>query len=293
MGIFYLIYLAAFAALILGLIKPNWFIKKNIPCKRLIIAVVAIIVIVICNKITEPLDQQSAERRRVQDSIKKAVADSIYLVEHPPLPEGWVPLKIGKLQMDGLFYDTIKKDVALIEGKDTSVVSQDKFFSELFNEQFDTLYQALIKLPSGVNGCGSTRTRYHEKIQNLLYEDWWNTMMFMDSSQKSIPLNKKLRDKAIKLYDTQYANYLKYGPEDAILLRADAISRLKRGLKSNLHDPKSLEILEDRIKYGKTSKGWQFTIPYRAKNMFGAYVLESMTFSMKWDNDQRAYVVIK
>lgn len=293
MGFFYLVFLAAFVALIAGMIKPDWFIKKDIPCKRLIIAVAAIVVMMICNSITGPDSQQSAENRRVRDSIKKAVADSIYLVEHPPLPEGWVPLELGKVKMDGLFYDTIKKNVALIEGKDTSVVSQDKFFSELFNEQFDTLYQALIKLPSGVNGCGSTRTRYHEKIQNLLYEDWWNTMMFMDSTQKSIPLNKKLRDKAIKLYDTQYANYLKYGPEDAILLRADAISRLERGLKQNLHDPKSLEILKDRIKYVKTSKGWQFTIPYRAKNMFGAYVLESMTFTMKWDNDQRAYVVIK
>ena len=167
-----------------------------------------------------------------------------------------------------------------IENKPITVLS-DSAILRIYKQEFDSLYNKLISLDK-VGHVDVSRSQYHKKIQNLLYERWWNTMESVDSTFVSLPLSYKEYRKAGLLYDKQLARFVIYGNEDEESINFWAKERAKTILKQTLVDPKSL-VIEDVICCGKTQKGWKCEVIYRAKNGFGGYVREKITVIMRYN----------
>lgn len=60
-------------------------------------------------------------------------------------------------------------------------------------------------------------------------------------------------------------------------------------LKKILNDPESLVIEDSVCKKGK--KGWICKVYYRAKNGFGGYVKESIDVILRYDIDEKRYIL--
>ena len=89
-------------------------------------------------------------------------------------------------------------------------------------------------------------------------------------------------------YDKQYARFCVYGDEDYYRIQDYAKYEAERILPKVLHDPSSLNIDHAKV-IGKVKKGWKTIVTYRAKNMFGAYVLNNIYLTMAYDQELGNY----
>jgi hypothetical protein len=62
-------------------------------------------------------------------------------------------------------------------------------------------------------------------------------------------------------------------------------------LQNSLNDPGSLDIIDYSLK-GQSKKGWIVSLKYRAKNGFGALVLNQSTFTVQYDLINKLWVVV-
>ena len=139
-----------------------------------------------------------------------------------------------------------------------------------------------------LNDASYSRSSIHIKIQNFLFDDWWDLMERIDSTRKLLPLSRAEYERACKKYDKQYARFLLYGDEDIDDVELWAKYDAESILKDLLIDPKSL-VIERVSCNGKTDKGWKCTIVYRVKNGFGGYVRDNFILIMAYDAQSARY----
>lgn len=174
---------------------------------------------------------------------------------------------------------------------DTIEISADSVLVLFYRPQFDSLYDRLLALDEDAYG-DVNRKSYHNQIQNLLYEKWWNAMLAIDSTHNSLSLSKSEYQKACKLYDKQLTRFILYGDEDKNSIRFWAKESARKVLRKTLRDPSSLTIDDEDIRLNKTKQGWKCIVPYRAKNGFGGYVIETLTLVMTYNMDEGNYKCI-
>ena len=178
------------------------------------------------------------------------------------------------------------KNKNFVESKTITVLS-DSAILLTYKPEFYRLYNKLNSMDS-VQYVDDSRSDYHKKIQNLLFEKWWNAMESVDSTHASLPLSYKEYKKCSLLYDKQLARFVIYGDEDIDMINFWAEERAKTILKQTLRDPDSL-VVENVICRGKTQKGWMCDVIYRATNGFGGYVREKITLIMQYDMENSLY----
>lgn len=188
--------------------------------------------------------------------------------------------------------DKAKKDAIENVAKcDTIEIPVDSALVLCYKPEFDSLYNRLVALDSDAYGY-MNRKSYHEQIQNLLYEKWWNAMSLIDSTRNIIPLSHTEYKRACKLYDKQLARFVLYGDEDESSIQFWAKEYANKILHKTLKDPKSLIVDSDDIRLSKIKKGWKCIVPYRAKNSFGGYVMETLTLVLNYNMDKSIYECI-
>lgn len=279
-GLLTLAYIVAFFALIVGLIKPSLIWKQGKYRRLKMVGIFFVVTIIYGNILPEPPKNEQEKKDSTPTALKSD--------PKPTLPEGWEVYNYGKPSKN-VYYDRKNHKIITI-ADDTVASSADKVTVEIYKEKYDKLYNELMKLDKEYDYYKSrNRSTIHEEINKLFYKDWWGCMMYLDSTLKSLPLNKKERDKAIKQHDVQYRRFAKYGDEDGNSIRYWAKANAEKILNYSLHDPGSLDIDDDHIRYKKTNKGYLCMIPYRAKNMYGAYVLDVINITICWDTDDKLY----
>lgn len=109
-------------------------------------------------------------------------------------------------------------------------------------------------------------------------------------SNETFPKLEKLRLKLIdsKKYKDAQKNFLMYGQP---IQRNDITYPCESYLRQNLNDPGSLDIIDTDTE-GQSKKGWVVWIKYRAKNGFGALVLQVGKFEVQYNATNKEYTVI-
>ena len=184
--------------------------------------------------------------------------------------------------------NTDQKSSTNFENQNTISIPTDSAIIITYKPKFDSLYLQLMRLDTIVDEMSSSRTELHQQIQDLLFNKWWGVIEKFDSLKHNVVLSKKVYKQCAKKYDKQYGRFLIYGDEDRESIKSWAESEGQRILKKLVRDPKSLVIEEVTIK-GKTKKGWNCKIIYRATNGFGGYEREYITLIMAYDNDNKLY----
>lgn len=256
--IFSLTFILLFGIFIVGMIKPQAILgSTKIKMKRLFIFVAYVVSVIIIVNIAELIDPKIFETEpspTSQTNIKS---------EAPELEEG----------------------VTSTEPKEEFT---DSLLAKTYKENFDRLYDELMEIDNSEDAILSSREEIHKKIQNLLFDSWWNNMESIDPTRKVLPLSRKEYAICSKKYDTQYARFILYGDEDIDSIKFWAEEKGEDILKRMLVDPESL-VIEKVICKGKTKKGWKCIIIYRAKNSFGGYVREQITLIMDYNEELSIY----
>jgi hypothetical protein len=129
--------------------------------------------------------------------------------------------------------------------------------------------------------------KYANSLASLLEEmDEANrqSKIFSDTRIKNLYETIETKDKAA------LGNYLKYGEPDEDLIYIN--SACKTALRTILKDPK-YEVVKDNYYLKQTSEGYDYKLLIRAKNSFGANVLQEITFSLVYDPINKSYEVVK
>lgn len=247
-----LIVLAQPFIFIAGMIKPQWVLPKKLPIKRkrLTVFLASTFMLILFAAIMPEYPQEKIDKRAsLADSLSK---DTV-------MPEEKAEPKIVEISID----------------------SVDVLLSKSYKNSFDSLYNGLMELDK-IDDGSRDRQWFHEKIQKLLFEDWWNTMEALDSTRQKTPLLRKEYERLQLKYDKQYARFMLYGNEDRDRVRRSAEYEAERILQKVLVDPESL-VIEQVLINGKTNKGYKCTVVYRARNGFGGYVREYATLIMAYN----------
>ena len=175
-----------------------------------------------------------------------------------------------------LFVDEIEKKAT---APPIPKMTNDEFFKH-YTDKYN-----LIKLDKRF-GQAPLYGKYADDLAGLMAEmDETNTMYNILIDSKIKQLYDKIENKNKIALD----NYLKYGEpdEDFIYINAACETALKQVLK----DP-DYEILKDKYYLKQTNTGYNYKLLIRAKNSFGAYVQQEMTFSLKYNSFDKMYNVI-
>ncbi|MDK2843116.1 MAG: hypothetical protein PWQ17_2623 [Anaerophaga sp.] len=174
--------------------------------------------------------------------------------------------------------------------QDTISIPIDSAILIAYKTQFDSLYVQLMRLDS-IDDMRNSRSKLHGQIQNLLFNEWWGAIEQFDSLSRNVEISKAVYYQCARKYDKEYARFMVYGDEDEEMIRFWAESESKRILKKLVRDPKSLKVENVKVN-GKTKKGWNCTVVYRATNGFGGYVREYKNLTMAYDIDNTLYKCI-
>lgn len=196
------------------------------------------------------------------------------------------PLQAGESELP----DTLEIDSNSNEenGILTIELSLDSILVLAYRETFDSLYNELMQIDQLDEPQYYSRKTIHQKIQEFLYEDWWHLMEYIDSTREMLPLLRNEYKKVSQKYDKQYARFMLYGEEDTGRIEFWAEREADKILSQIAVDPKSL-VIERATCNGKTNKGWQCTVVYRAKNGFGGYVRDFVVLIMAYDEGGDVY----
>ncbi len=287
----FLIFIGAVSVFFIGIFKPSFLLKRKFTGRRFVLILSSFIILMFIGILenykiehiytNEEREQYYTERREqaIQDSIKKVekqwgkfVRDSIKLVKKQQK-------KIKKQQKetskDSIYTITIPIDTALVI---------------CYKHHFDSLYNIIVEVDKGQRPSEGL-ANCHEQIRNLLQE-WLNTMDKLDPDDKGLPYSTKEWTKAGDRYYSLGRKFDLYGDGDVFDIRFWAKEDATTGLRKILNDPGSLKIDRDDIQVYKTTKGWKCVVPYRAKNGFGAYVLNTATLIMNYDVEAGRYTTV-
>lgn len=84
-------------------------------------------------------------------------------------------------------------------------------------------------------------------------------------------------------------NYLKFGEPDEDFIEIN--SSCEAALKDVLKDP-DYELVKDKYYLKQSTSGYKYKLLIRAKNSFGAKVLQEMTFDLQYDPTNKMYTVV-
>lgn len=90
-----------------------------------------------------------------------------------------------------------------------------------------------------------------------------------------------------KKYKEATRDYLTYGQP---VFKSDITYPCEHYIKEYANDPSSVDII-DKIIEGQSKKGWFIIVKYRAKNGFGALVLQATEFEVRFDAVNKIYQV--
>ena len=286
-----LLAIGAIGTFFIGIFKPSFLIKRPFAGKRLLLILSSLVFFFFIGTLEtykvdhvytdEEREQYYAERREqaIQDSIKKEnkrrekfVRDSIKLAEKQQKE----PEKNKQLPPEENIHTiTIPIDTALVI---------------CYKHEFDSLYNVIIEMDKGQRPSEGLAD-CHKKIRDLLKE-WLNTMDELDPDAKGLPYSTKEWTKADKRYYNLSRIFDLYGDGDIFDIRFWAKEDAETILREILNDPSSLKINKKDIQVYKTAEGWKCIVPYRSKNVFGAYVLDRATFIMNYDVEAGRYTTI-
>lgn len=318
-----LIFILSLLAFIVGMINPQWVIKK-IPQTRSTVALLYMGLVIIS---LEFMQNRNFGESLIGILISLCILALIVGIYSPQaVLSKFVPQNRGivilfYLSMSiiiPMFWTSYKEHTMtpeekmhLAEERERSIVIRDSLLkrqaerpkivlpvitdSSLISKyvpRFDSLYTELLALdkPQGME-VYSDRSTYHKKIQHLLFEEWWNEMEKADSTHTQFEQARKRYERCCKKYDTQYARYQIYGDEDLTSIKFWAENRAEQILRKICVDPKSL-VIEQVQQPRKIKTGWKCMVIYRAKNGFGGYVRESLTLVLKYNADDGLYECI-
>ena len=269
---------------IVGLIKPQLFIPKNLSIKkpRLTVFVVFVLLFFIIACIggslmpseTDSDGNPVVENTNVKKE-KKAEQD-LYVVADP-------------LELIQLMKAPTSKRSKKVRQPDAIVV-HDSLWTSILVHRFDSLYNRLMDCDKNEAIATDRRSR-HEAIKTFIYDEWWEVMEKYDSARTQLPICRKEYTKSCKKYDKEYARFLKYGDEDLDYIKIVAEDEAKRILRQVLRDPSSLDIISVSTP-SKVSNGYRCIAKYRAKNGFGGYNVEQLTMILAYDEENIRYKCI-
>lgn len=255
---------------IVGMIKPRYIIPiEKIKRKRLFISGVTLCLFLVCAAIVG----------NTLPDIPQGDTQTILETDIDQEPENEF------VSLDSTIEVTQQEDTII---DITHLV--DSIFAYSYKETFDSLYDKLMEIDQ-LDSKYYSRSSVHEKIQNFLYDNWWNLMERIDSTREMLPLTRQEYARSCKKYDKQYARFIVYGDEDIDEVENYAEYEAQRVLRNTLVDPKSL-VIERVSCHGKTNRGWKCTVIYRARNGFGGYVREYITLIMAYNEKKKLYECI-
>lgn len=126
---------------------------------------------------------------------------------------------------------------------------------------------------------------YQTEMENLLT----GISKATNNDSKLFPKLEKMKFKWIdsKKYQETLENYMIFGQPFG---ESDLTSPCKSYLEENLNDPSSLDIVDFAIE-GQSKKGWIVWAKYRAKNGFGALVLQASKFIVQYSIGNKIFQV--
>ena len=126
---------------------------------------------------------------------------------------------------------------------------------------------------------------YADKLSKLMTEmDEANRQYNILQDQKLLKLQKLIESKNKEALE----KYMKFGEPDEDLIYIQ--SSCEVALKSVLKDP-DYEIVKDKYFLKQTATGYKYKLLIRAKNSFGAKVLQEMSFDLTYDPVDKIYRV--
>jgi hypothetical protein len=152
----------------------------------------------------------------------------------------------------------------------------DEEYVKYFQEKWDSieLYQE--------RGIPQYKT-YWDELGKVLEEI--SPILEQDSSLSKLKKLESKLDGSKKIQEAR-TDYVTYGQPSYGTL----IALCQDYLQNNLNDPESLEIEDKRID-GRTKKGWNVIIKYRATNGFGALTLHQTKFDIRFNMIGATYQV--
>lgn len=301
--------------IIIGLIKPTLIIPKKVNVKRprLVIVITAIIAFVLGALLIgtldpDPLPQigKTEEKAVLNDSIiaasysqkietlYKTIYSTDSLNRYDLCYNLELLLKEWKNDMNSLdssWQSLPLSKTAYQEAALKFVAVSDSSIAESYTQKFDTLLYQLIALDSQLNERTSRGTLV-KKIEDLLFDKWWNAISIDDSLLPEFPISQKAYYDAQKRFDGPYSRYCVFGDGKMDEVEFWAKERARDILMKVCVDPESL-VIEDVTCNGKTNNGYKCRVVYRAKNGFGGYVRESVTMTMAFDVNSSIYNCIE
>lgn len=287
-----LVFIGAISIFFVGIFKPSFLLKRKFTGRRLVLILSSLGMLGFFGMLEnykiehiytdEEREQYYAERREqaIQDSIKRESKQREKFVRDS--------IKLAKKQQKEF---EKSKQFLPEENTHTITISIDTALVLCYNHQFDSLYNIIVEIDKGQRASEGL-SDCHRKIRNLLQE-WLNTMDKLDPDDKGLPYSTKEWTKAGDRYYNLGRKFDLYGDEDVFDIKYWAKEDAIKGLRKVLNDPGSLKIDRDDIRVYKTTKGWKCVVPYRAKNLFGAYVLETATLIMNYNIEAGRYTTIE
>lgn len=152
-----------------------------------------------------------------------------------------------------------------------------------FEGQFIKTFDSEVKVLKASESKSSYLEQYDSKIETLKGLKIITNAFHLD--------NSKLKNE-IKKHENSYrktiAELALYGDMDNFFMK----QAVENYLEENVKDPSSLKIVDNKTGLiGKTKKGLAYQVVYRAKNSFGALVLESQRLLLKWSPENKIYYV--
>lgn len=283
-----MIFIGAVSVFFIGIFKPSFLLKRKFAGRRVILILSSFVILIFIGILenykiehiytNDEREQYYAKRREqaVQDSIKKVEKQREKFVRDS--------IKLAKKQQKELEKN---KQLSFEENTHTITIPIDTALVICYKHQFDSLYNTIVEINKGQRPSEGL-TDCHKQIRNLLQE-WLNIMDKLDPDDKGLPYSTKEWTKAGDRYYNLSRQFDLYGDGDICDIRFWAKEDATTGLRKILNDPSSLKINRDDIQVYKTTKGWKCVVPYRAKNGFGAYVLNTATLIMNYDVEAGRY----
>jgi hypothetical protein len=125
---------------------------------------------------------------------------------------------------------------------------------------------------------------YLDSLSNM-FDD---ITVIVNAGNGKLPKLRKFQAKLLNKITEADHDYVTYGQP---IYESDLTIWCEPALKSILNDPSSLEDEEYKIK-GQSKKGWIVLMKYRAKNAFGAYIVNVAKIELQFDSRNNIYNAI-
>lgn len=185
-----------------------------------------------------------------------------------------------------IFYDSSNKDKSLTPSSNIEQPVK-KELPKMSDEEYVTYFENKwenVKQDT-INGFPQYET-YLNSIGDIMDEI---IKIKKTDVQDTLPKLKKLQEKLLQKMLKADNNFISFGQP---IGEYELTGAGERYLENNLNDPSSLEIIDSKVE-GRSKNGWIVWTKYRAKNGFGALVMQVSKFEVRYNINVKLFEVTK